>query len=248
MEHQSATAYGNKFQNGYLGRDLSGSGWGLKWDYIIVHESGHEWFANNISTKDIADMWVHEGFTDYSEALFTEYHYGKAAGNAYVQGIRKNIENDRPIIGPYGVNQEGSGDMYYKGANLIHTIRQVINDDSLFRKILRGLNAQFYHQTVTTAQVEQYISQQSKIDFSTFFDQYLRTTQIPVLEWKATQNGVQYRYTNCIKGFRLPLKVNCNGQQWIRPTEIWQTLKANLSDSKAFSVDANFYLKTKKVD
>lgn len=248
MEHQSATAYGNKFQNGYLGRDLSGTGWGLKWDYIIVHESGHEWFANNISTKDIADMWVHEGFTDYSEALFTEYYYGKAAGNAYVQGIRKNIENDRTIIGPYGVNQEGSSDMYYKGANLIHTIRQVINNDSLFKKILRGLNAQFYHQTVTTAQVEGFISQQSKIDFSTFFDQYLRTTQIPVLEWKASQNGVQYRYTNCIKGFRLPLKVNCNGQQWIRPTEIWQTLKANLYDSKAFSVDANFYLKTKKVD
>src|SRR6476469_1542099 len=135
MEHQSAVAYGNKFKNGYLGQDLSGTGWGKKWDYIIVHESGHEWFGNNITSKDIADMWVHEGFTDYSEALFTEYYYGKAAADAYVQGLRQHIENSKPIIGIYGVNQEGSEDMYYKGANMLHTIRQVINNDSLFRNI-----------------------------------------------------------------------------------------------------------------
>jgi len=131
MEHQSAVAYGNGFKNGYRGRDLSGStaGWGLKWDFIIVHESGHEWFANNITTIDIADMWVHEGFTNYSETLFTEYYYGKEAGSDYCIGTRKLITNDKPIIGPYGVNKEGSGDMYYKGGNMLHTIRQVINDD-----------------------------------------------------------------------------------------------------------------------
>ena len=172
MEHQSAVAYGNKFRNGYLGRDLSGSGWGLKWDYIIVHESGHEWVGNNITTKDIADMWVHEGFTDYSETLFTEYYYGKQAADEYVQGLRKNIDNDVPIIGAYGVNKEGSGDMYYKGANLLHTIRQVINDDEKFRQILRGLNKDFYHQTVTSKQVEDYISQKSGKDLSKIFDQY----------------------------------------------------------------------------
>ncbi len=161
MEHQSATAYGNKYQNGYLGRDLSGTGWGLKWDFIIVHESGHEWFANNITTKDIADMWVHEGFTNYSETLFTDYFYGKQAGNEYCIGTRKGIQNDIPIIGPYNVNQEGSGDMYPKAGNMLHTIRQVIDNDEEFRMILRGLNKTFYHQTVTTKQIENYISKES---------------------------------------------------------------------------------------
>ena len=140
MEHQSAVAYGNKYMNGYLGRDLSGTGWGLKWDYIIVHESGHEWFANNITTKDIADMWVHEGITDYSETLFTEYYYGKQAGNEYNYGQRKGIQNSKTVIGTYGVNKEGSGDMYPKGANLLHTIRHAISNDEKFGNILRGLN------------------------------------------------------------------------------------------------------------
>jgi aminopeptidase N len=248
MEHQSATAYGNGYQNGYLGRDLSGSGWGLKWDFIIVHESGHEWFANNITTKDIADMWVHEGFTNYSETLFTEYYYGKEAATAYVTGIRKNISNDIPIIGPYNVNKEGSGDMYYKASNMIHNIRQVINDDSLFRKILRGLNATFYHQTVTSNQVEEYINKQAKINFTKVFDQYLRTIQIPVLEYKLENNNLAYRYTNCIKGFNMPLKINFNKVQWINPTEEWQTLKGTEQADNKFAVDINFYIKTKNVD
>lgn len=184
MEHQSAVAYGNGFQNGYLGRDLSGSGWGSKWDFIIVHESGHEWFANNITTNDIADMWVHEAFTNYSESLFTTCQYGTEAGNAYCIGTRQLIQNDIPVVGPYNVNQEGSGDMYYKGGNLLHMIRQCINDDAAFRNILRGLNSTFYHKTVTGKEVEDYISKQSGIDFSKVFDQYLRTTQIPVLEYE----------------------------------------------------------------
>jgi len=248
MEHQSATAYGNGYQNGYMGRDLSGSGWGLKWDFIIIHESGHEWFANNITTKDIADMWVHEGFTNYSETLFTEYYYGKEAATAYVTGIRKNIANDIPIIGPYNVNKEGSGDMYYKAANMIHNIRQVINNDSLFRKILRGLNSNFYHQTVTTKQIENYINQQSGIDFSKVYDQYLRTIQIPVLEYKLIDNNLSYRYTNCVNGFNMPLKISLTREQWIKPTEEWQTLKGITEEDHKFSVDPNFYIKTKKVD
>ena len=248
MEHQSATAYGNQYKMGYLGRDLSGSGWGLKWDYIIVHESGHEWFANNITTKDIADMWVHEGFTDYSETLFTEFYYGKEAATAYVTGIRKGIGNKAPIIGPYGVNKEGSGDMYSKGANLLHTIRQVINNDSLFRKILRGLNKTFYHQTVTTKQIENYISTQSKINFSKVFDQYLRNTAIPVLEYKQAGKTLSYRYTNCIKGFTMLLKIDYDGKRWIKPTEKWQTLNVKTADDAAFSVDPNFYIFTKKVE
>ncbi len=248
MEHQSATAYGNGYLNGYNGTDLSGSGWGLKWDFIIIHESGHEWFANNITTKDIADMWVHEGFTNYSETLFTEYFYGKEAATDYVIGTRKRILNDIPIIGPYGVNKEGSGDMYYKGGNMLHTIRQVINNDALFRNILRGLNKTFYHQTVTTKQIEEYISTQSGNNFSKVFDQYLRTIQIPMLEYKQNKYKLQYRYINCIKNFKLPLKINFKGARWIKPTAAWQTLNLYPEGNYKFSVDPNFYINTKKVD
>jgi Aminopeptidase N len=238
MEHQSAVAYGNKFKNGYLGGDLSGTGWGLKWDYIIVHESGHEWFGNNITTKDIADMWVHEGFTDYSESLYIEYYFGKEAADIYTQGLRKNISNDKPIIGPYGVNQEGSGDMYFKGSNLIHMIRQIINNDEKFRQILRGLNKDFYHQTVTSKQVENYISTKSGIDFTKVFDQYLRTSQIPVLEIKTSGNSFTYRWTNCNEGFNMPLKLT-NGS-WLKPTMEWQTT------NEAIEVDKNFYINIKR--
>src|SRR5436190_7776988 len=143
MEHQSAVAYGNGYQNGYLGMDRSGTGWGLKWDYIIVHESGHEWFGNNITTADIADMWVHEGFTDYSETIYTECQSGREAAEEYVIGLRKGIANDRPMIGPYGVNEEGSGDMYNKGANLIHTIRAIMGDDARFKTMRRAVHCTY---------------------------------------------------------------------------------------------------------
>ncbi len=252
MEHQSATAYGNKYLNGYLGRDQSGTGWGLKWDFIIVHESGHEWFANNITSKDIGDMWVHEGFTNYSETLFTDYWYGKQAGNEYCIGTRKGIRNDIPIIGPYNVNQEGSGDMYPKSGNMLHSIRQVIDNDEKFRQILRGLNKTFYHQTVTTQQVENYINKQSKIDFSKVFDQYLRTIMIPVLQYKIEGDQVSFRYDSCVAGFNLPLKVSFGEgkpQQWIKPTDKWQSIKpAAWDDKKTFVVDPNFYVKVQKKD
>ena len=213
MEHQSAIAYGNKFLNGYLGKDLSGSGWGMKWDFIIVHESGHEWFANNITTKDIADMWVHEGFTNYSETLFTEFYYGKEAGNEYSLGSRKNILNDRPIIGHYGVNEEGSGDMYSKGASMIHNIRNSIHNDSLFRSILIGMNKDFYHQTVTSAQIENYISKKSGYDFSKVFDQYLRTIQIPEFNYSYDEKEkiLTYQWKNCIAGFDQTLHFTYEG-------------------------------------
>lgn len=253
MEHQSATAYGNKYQNGYLGKDQSGSGWGLKWDFIIVHESGHEWFGNNITTKDIADMWVHEGFTNYSETLFTDYWYGKEAGNAYCNGTRKGIKNDNTIIGMYNVNKQGSGDMYPKSGNMLHTIRQVIDNDSSFRMILRGLNTNFYHQTVTTKQVEDYISTQSKINFNPVFNQYLRTIQIPILEYKIEGSKISFKFDSCVTGFNLPLKVYSGkadkSEEWIKPTEKWQSL--NLGDSydkKTFIVNPNFYVTVKKVE
>ena len=250
MEHQSAVAYGNGFKNGYRGRDLSGSaaGWGLKWDFIIVHESGHEWFANNITTIDIADMWVHEGFTNYSETLFTEYYYGKEAGSDYCIGTRKLITNDKPIIGPYGVNKEGSGDMYYKGGNMLHTIRQVINDDEKFRAILRGLNSKFYHSVVTTKQIESYMSEESGKDLSKIFDQYLRTTMIPVLEYKFTGDNMYYRWSNCVQGFNMPVKLD-GIDDWLKATTEWKIVASTAGILKdGLKIDRNFYITVKKVD
>lgn len=244
MEHQSSVTYGNGYQNGYLGSDLSMTGWGLKWDFIIVHESGHEWFANNITHADQADMWIHEGFTAYSEALFTEYHYGKEAGAAYVRGVRLLIENKGTMIAPYGVNAEGE-DLYYKGSNLLHTLRQWIGDDEKWRAILRGLNRDFYHQTVTTRQVEDYIAEKSGLDLSVFFDQYLRTSQIPVLEYGVLQGKLIYRWTNCLPGFELPLKVYVGDQEyWIHPKSEWnlRALTIDVPDVKTLSVDPDCYI------
>jgi len=248
MEHQSAVAYGNKFQDGYLGRDLSRTGWGLKWDFIIVHESGHEWFGNNITTKDLADMWVHEGFTNYSETLYTTCAFGVEAGDDYCIGTRKNIRNDKPIIAHYGVNEEGSGDMYYKGGNLLHMIRQIINNDETFRSIWRGLNRDFYHQTVTSRQVEDYISAHAKKDFSKIFDQYLRTVQIPELEYKLEGHTLSCRWTNCIKGFNMPLKIHFNGDNWVTPTEDWQRFTLRPGSDMTLTVDRNFYIGIKQVN
>lgn len=248
MEHQSAVAYGNQYKMGYRGSDLSGTGWGKKWDFIIIHESGHEWFGNNITTKDIADMWVHESFTNYSETIFTECQYGKDAANAYVQGIRSKIANDIPIVGPYGVNTEGSGgDMYYKGSNMLHTIRQVINNDETFRQILRGLNKTFYHQTVTTQEVEQYISKNGGRDFSKVFDQYLRHTKIPVLEYSISNKELKYRWVADVQGFDLPVKVTlADGKySFIYPTTDWKTTAIQLADPKKFAVEKNFYVITR---
>ncbi|MFV0571409.1 MAG: M1 family metallopeptidase [Xanthomarina gelatinilytica] len=246
MEHQSSVTYGNQYKNGYLGNDVSGSGWGLKFDFIIIHESGHEWFANNITYKDIADMWIHESFTSYSENLYVDYYFGKEASSEYVIGVRKNIKNDKPIIGPYNVNKEGSGDMYYKGANMLHTLRQLIEDDEKWRDILRGLNKTFYHQTVTTQQIENYISEQSGIDLTAFFNQYLRDTRIPTLEYSIENNELRYRWINIVEDFDMPIQVTLdNNKQWIYPTAEWKTMPI---EDHTMEVDLDFYVEVKKVE
>lgn len=242
MEHQSSVTYGNWFRNGYRGRDVSFTGIGYKFDFIIVHEAGHEWFANNITAKDNADMWIQEGFTNYSENLFVEYHFGKKDGEDYVIGSRKNIRNDSTIIGTYNANRSGSGDMYYKGGNMLHTIRHIINDDEKWRGILRGLNKDFWHQTVTTQQVENYISQKAGIDFSKVFDQYLRNTKIPLLQYKIESNKVFYKYDRIVSGFAMPIRVNVNGKEIIlTPNESLQTF-TNADEVKTFEVNRNFYV------
>ena len=241
MEHQSSVTYGNGFANGYRGTDLSGTGWGMKFDFIIIHEAGHEWFANNITNKDVADMWIHEGFTAYSENLFLDYFYGTAASNAYVVGTRKRINNDKPIIGTYGVNRNGSSDMYYKGANLLHTIRQIINDDEQWRMILRGLNSEFYHQTVSTKQIENYISQKAGIDLTPVFDQYLRAISIPILSLVKKANTLSYRWENTIQSFDMPIRIYVDGQEvWLKPTTNWQEIELE-KGNQLISLDQNFY-------
>lgn len=246
MEHQSAVAYGNKYLNGYLGKDLSGTGLGMKWDYIVVHESGHEWFGNNITSKDIADMWIHEAFTMYSEALFIESIDGKKAGAKYLGGVRKNIMNGSPIIGPYNVNTEGSGDMYYKGANLVHTIRTVINDDTKWRSILRGLNTDLGLKTTTTEEVVEYLNKKSGKNLTNIFDQYLRYPSIPVLEYKISGRKVSYRWNANVEGFDMPLQLITGGKyQWIYPTTTWKSSEFKLP----FTPDTdNFYIRVEKRD
>ena len=246
MEHQSSVTYGNGFENGYRGTDLSGTGVGLKFDFIIVHESGHEWFGNNISMRDVADMWIHESFTNYSENLFVEYFFTRKEAEDYVIGCRKRVKNDKPIIGQYGINQSGSGDMYYKGGNMLHTIRHVIDNDIRWREILRGLNRKFRHQTVNTQQVEAYISKQAKIDLSSIFDQYLRTTQIPVLEYSISGKQVTYHYRDVIDDFSMPIKVKINDRLIrLNPTTAPQTF-SDTQDITIFDIDRNFFIRPVK--
>ena len=223
MEHQSSITYGNKYMKGYLGRDLSRTGWGLKFDYIIIHEAGHEWFANNITYKDIADMWVHESFTTYSENLYLDYHYGKEAASEYVIGTRSSIANRSPIIGKYGVNKRGS-DLYSKGANILHTLRQITANDEKWRSILRGLNKEFYHQTVTTKQIENYILNRIGVKIGNdgvvnrFFDQYLRDSRIPVFEYTIDCSDINnnckmgYEWGNVVENFKMPIELIIDGK------------------------------------
>ena len=240
MEHQSSITYGNKYMQGYLGRDLSRTGWGLKFDYIIIHESGHEWFANNITYKDIADMWVHEGFTCYSENLYVDYHFGKQASADYVIGTRRGIGNRKPIIGHYNVNKGGSGDMYSKGANLLHTLRQIAKDDQIWRQILRGLNKEFYHQTVTSKQIEDYISENIGFDLTFVFDQYLRDIRIPILEYSIMNNVLKYRWANTIDGFNMPIEVSIdNNKQWLYPENSW---KEAAIKQEFIEIDKDYYV------
>lgn len=249
MEHQSCVTYGNGFENGYRGRDLSQSGWGLKFDFIIIHESGHEWFANNITYADMADFWIHESFTSYSESLFVDYHYGKEAGAEYVRGVRANTENKCPIQGTYGVRDGGcSGtDMYYKGANMWHTLRQIVNDDEQWRELLRGLNETFYHQTVVADDIEGYLDDRINFDLTSFFDQYVRDTRIPVLSYWLDEGHLRYRYDNVVEGFAMPTRITIAGEEkWLDDaSDQWNAVpvKAGINYSD-IGIDPDFYIST----
>ena len=242
MEHQSSVTYGNGFENGYLGGDLSLTGEGLKFDFIIIHESGHEWFANSLTNYDVADMWIHEGFTTYSEVLYLDYHFGSASGNKYLIGLRERISNTDPVTGVYKVNQRGSDDMYYKGAAMIHTLRQIINNDDQFRDLLRGINKTFYHQTLSSEQLENYIIEQTSLDLKGFFDQYLRTTKVPAIQYKNKNGILSYCYKNTVKGFTIPVRLFVDDREvWLNPSKEWQKLRLPSETSK-IRIDENFYI------
>ncbi len=254
MEHQSSVTYGNQYKKGYLGRDTSGTGWGLNFDFIIIHESGHEWFANNITYKDMADMWIHESFTNYSESLFLEYFLGKEAAYEYIRGNRSGIRNRFPIIADYNVNASSDGDMYPKGANMLHTIRQMVKDDETWRGMLRGLNKEFYLQTVTTEQVESYMEQTLSLDLKAIFNQYLRDVRVPIFEYrlhvrKDGKASLTYRWTNTVAGFAMPLKVMIDGEE--RILEFAASGSNNRLALEAmpteFKIDPNAYVATQNL-
>jgi aminopeptidase N len=250
MEHQSAVSYGNKYGNGYLGSDLSGTGWGLKFDYIIIHESGHEWFANNITAKDNADLWIHESFTTYSEALFVEYFYTKSAGFEYVRGLRRGIDNSAPLIGNYDVNDPNNGDIYSKGSNVLHTLRQLVGNDEKWREILRGLNKTFYHQTVSSAQIESYIESSTGLKLDAFFDQYLRDARKPVLQYKINDKKgkkLEFRWSDCIEGFDMPVKIKYNNTVLtLHPTTSWSSINLE-ENTQEIIVSKEYYVGLEKL-
>ena len=250
MEHQSAVAYGNGFTNGYRGTDLSGTGWGLTWDFIVIHESAHEWFGNSITSADQADMWVHESFANYAEALYTECLYGERAGAEYVRGVRSRVRNDAPIVPAFGVNAEGSGDMYYKGGNMLHTIRHVIANDVTWRAILRGLNIEFRHRIVTGKQVQDYISAHAGKDLGKIFAQYLTTTRIPVFEYRLNGTSLSYHWADVVSGFDMPMRVGSRDGPWVAlsPTEAWQTVTLPLAAPEDFRVDEDFYVVLRRAE
>jgi aminopeptidase N len=247
MEHQSAVAYGNGYRNGYKGTDLSGTGWGLTWDFIVIHESAHEWWGNSVTTADVADMWVHEGFANYAEALYTECRFGKDAGAAYQRGTRALIQNQKPIVGPYGVNADGPIDMYYKGGNMLHTIRQVVGNDTTWREVLRGVQRKFAHKVVTGRRVQEYMSAHAGVDLHRIFEQYLTTTRVPVLEYRLTGQSVTYRWTNVVPGFDMPVVVMAGAGHPVRlsPKEQWRTTAIGLQRPEDFRVDENFYIEVR---
>ncbi len=238
MEHQSALAYGNGFQNGLKGKDIiSKSGWGLKFDFILVHESGHEWFGNSITASTGGDSWIHEGFTKYLETLYTSYVFGIEAGNDYAVGTWKRIKNDVPVLGT------NTSDQYYKGSAMLHMIRQIIGD-TLFKEVLTGLSKEFYHQTVNTNKIVIFFNRYTKKDFTKIFDQYLKTIQIPTFSYSFKDSIFQYRWENCIKDFSMPLRITFDGKnyQFIFPSTQWQTSKVSTTSSEGFHVDRNFYI------
>ncbi len=248
MEHQSAVAYGNKYKKGYMGFDLSGTGVGMFFDYITIHETGHEWFGNSITSMDIADMWIHEGFTTYSETVFIECIKGYDDAMKYINGQAKNVRNDKPIIGQYGVNNEGSGDMYYKGSLLLNTLRHIIGDDEKWWKMVYDYTETFKKKIITSDTVIDYFNKASGTDLTPVFRQYLYTNQLPIFIYKIKGDYLYYSWDNVNEDFNMPIDIGFEDKKIrLKPTLKEQKIKLKKLSKKSFQIyDNQFYVKIKE--
>jgi aminopeptidase N len=243
MEHQSAVTYGNRFANGYLERDWTGVGISPRFDFIIIHESGHEWFGNSVTAADRSDMWIHEGWTTYLECLYVEYMYGKDDGLKYTNGYRAKVQNQRPIIAPRGVNATPPQDQYFKGALFLNTLRSVIDDDKRWWVLIKNVYQHFKYQSIMTEDMIAYFNSQTRRNLTPIFNQYLRHTAIPKLELKFDDAAgtVSYRWQVDEPGFAMPVRVGTkDNRQIIRPTTEWKTMKTSLKKD-AFQVATDLY-------
>lgn len=243
MEHQSAVTYGNLFKNGYLGRDWTGVGISPRFDFIIIHESGHEWFGNAVTAKDRSDMWIHEGWTTYLESLYVEYRWGKDDALKYLSGYRAKVHNLRPIVAERGVNADPTEDQYFKGALMLNTLRSVVDDDAKWWALIRGFYQQYKYQDILTEDVVAYFDQHSGMNLASIFDQYLRRAAIPRLEvlFGETPGRVMYKWDADEEDFAMPVRVGTPGHwQIIRPTTQWQSMEMKLSKDE-FQVDLDRY-------
>ncbi len=231
MEHQSAVAYGNRFVNGYLERDWTGVGISPRFDFIIIHESAHEWFGNSITAADVCDEWIHEGWGTYAEGVYVEHMFGPADALKYVNGYKSKVRNRQPIIGPPGVNYRAPQDMYFKGALFLNTLRSVFDNDRRWWKAVRGFYDRFKYRNISTEDVIGFFNSAIKGDLRPVFDQYLRHTAIPVLELRFDEpaSTVSFRWKADIREFNMPVKVG-RPDRWltIKPTTEWRSMRTTL--------------------
>ena len=251
MEHQSAVAYGNGFTNGYLGRDWTGSGISLRFDFIIIHESGHEWFGNSITAADRSDMWIHEGWTTYLESLYVEYMYGHDDALKYLNGLKPKVKNQWPIIPARGINSTPPEDQYFKGALFINTLRSVVDDDRRWWKLIRGFYQHFKYRNIMTEDVVQYFNQKTGLDLTPVFNQYLRYAKLPVLELRFNQaaHSVSYRWVADAPGFAMPVRVGSKDHwQIVHPTAVWKTMQTPLTESEFGAATDLYYIDVRKLN
>jgi aminopeptidase N len=248
MEHQSAVTYGNRFANGYLERDWTGVGVSLKFDFIIVHESGHEWFGNSISAADVSDMWIHEGWTTYLEALYVEHMFGYDAAVKYINGYKSKIRNAQPIITPRGIHRSPPGDQYFKGALFIHTLRSVVDDDRRWWDLLRDLYQEFKYRNIMTEDIVRFFNRRMGQNLTPMFDQYLRHPGIPTLDLSFGPGDlVWYRWKADERDFAMPVHVGKAGAwQILRPTTEWQTMRTALSKEEFEVATDRYYVNVSK--
>jgi aminopeptidase N len=243
MEHQSAVTYGNGFQNGYGGKDWTGVGVSPKFDFIIIHESAHEWFGNAVSAADISDMWIQEGWTTYLEGLYVEKMFGYEDALKYVNGYKSKVGNRQPIITQRGIHRSPTQDMYFKGALFLHTLRSVVNDDEVWWRVIRDYYQAFKYRNSMTEDMVRFFNNALGQDLSPVFNQYLRRSELPVLELAFDEEAgtLAYRWRADERDFNMPVKVGDPAKwQVIRPTTDWQIMETEIPKD-AFQVATDLY-------